>query len=128
MDARSLAGVDHVAVAEDTDQELLLPAQLSGSAELAQLARHGLVPICGARFTRKAYTVFCGETLVEVAVDSGILFGGGQELPLCEVEVELKQGSREDAARYAAKLAEEFGLTPEPKSKFRRALDLTIQN
>ena len=114
--------------AETVEEAIPELTQLSGSAELAQLAGHGLVPICGARFTRKAYTVFCGETLVEVAVDSGILFGGGQELPLCEVEVELKQGSREDAARYAAKLAEEFGLTPEPKSKFRRALDLTIQN
>ena len=69
-----------------------------------------------------------GITEDAATVDSGILFGGGQELPLCEVEVELKQGSREDAARYAAKLAEEFGLTPAPKSKFRRALDLTIQN
>ena len=107
---------------EDAIPELVLR---SGNPELAELASHGLVPICGARFRRKAYGVSYGETLVEVAVDSGILFGDGQEAPICEVEIELKQGSREDAARYATDLAEKFGLIPEPKSKFRRALELT---
>lgn len=110
---------------EDAIAEL---TRLSGCAELAQLALHGLVPICGARFTRKAYTVSCSETLVEVAVDSGILFGGEREAPICEVEVELKRGSREDAALYAASLAKQFGLVPERKSKFRRALNLTKQD
>lgn len=100
----------------------------SGWAELAELASHGLTAICGARFQRKAYTLSLGTTVVEIAVDSGALFGGGKEAPICEVEVELKEGSPEDALRCAASLAERFGLRPEPKSKFRRALELTIDN
>lgn len=98
--------------------------QLSGHAELAELAGHGLVPICGAQFVRKAYTVYSEDSIMEVAVDTGKLFGGEKEAPICEVEIELKKGSREDAIRYAASMAERFGLSPEPKSKFRRALAL----
>ena len=107
---------------EDAISEL---ARLSGCTELTELASHGLVAICGARFQRKAYTVSRGESLLEVAVDSGVLFGGSREAPICEVEVELKKGSPEDALSYAADLAKRFGLTAEPKSKFRRALQLT---
>lgn len=98
--------------------------KLSGHAELAALASHGLVPICGAKFVRQAYTLPSEGALVEVAVDAGKLFGGGRETPLCEVEIELLRGSREDAIRCAVFLAQRFGLTPEPKSKFRRALEL----
>ena len=63
--------------------------------------------------------------MVELALDRGILCGGKKEIPLCEVEVELKDGSKEAAAFFALELAKKYGLDPENKSKFRRALDLT---
>ena len=62
--------------------------------------------------------------VVEIALDRGVLLGGGREVPLCEVEVELKAGQPEAAVAFAENLAEEFGLRPERKSKFRRALAL----
>lgn len=98
--------------------------KLSGHEELAAIARGGLLPICGARFTRLAYTVTSGGAQLEVALDQGVLLGGGREQPLREVEVELKSGHPEEAVRYAKFLARKFGLTPERRSKFRRALDL----
>ena len=52
------------------------------------------------------------------------MLGGGQEIPLCEVEVELKSGDPETAVAFATALAQRFGLEPEKKSKFRRALAL----
>ena len=58
----------------------------------------------------------------------GILAGGGRQLPLCEVEVELKSGSREAAALYALSLAARHGLEQEPKSKFARAKALAQSN
>ena len=61
---------------------------------------------------------------VELALDTGCLLGGGRELPFTEVEVELKAGPESAAAAFAQALAAEFGLTPEPKSKYRRALEL----
>lgn len=98
--------------------------KLSGQDDLPILAAQGLVPICGARFTRLAKTLQAGDAEVEVALDSGVLLGGGLEMPLCEVEVELKSGPPQEAALYAQVIAQKFGLTPEKRSKFRRAYDL----
>ena len=98
--------------------------KLGGPAELLWLTEPGLVQVCAARFLRRAWTLDTGSCRVELALDRGALLGGGRELPLCELEVELISGSREDAAAYARMLAQRFSLEPEPKSKFRRALDL----
>ena len=57
-------------------------------------------------------------------LDSGVLMGGGRELPFREVEVELKSGSEAAVILYARQLSESFGLKIEGRSKFRRALEL----
>ena len=80
-----------------------------------------LVPVCGAKFVRRAALVRLPDCTVEVALDAGVLLGGGKERPLCEVEVEAKAGSEEAAAAFAQALAAEFGLSAERESKFRRA-------
>lgn len=92
--------------------------------ELLVLTAGGLEPICAARFTRRAALYhWCGTTL-EIALDSGVLLGGGREIPLSEVECELKSGSPEAVLAFGAGLVEQFGLTVQKKSKFRRALAL----
>ncbi len=91
---------------------------------LAQLTAEGLQEVCGARFTRHAASVTLGDTVVEIALDQGVLTGGGREQPLCEVEVELKSGNPETAIAFGMQLKKQYDLTPQKKSKFRRALDL----
>lgn len=98
--------------------------KLSGWEELAFLLKEPLYPTCGARFTRLAKTVTLPECTLELALDRGVLTGAGRELPLAEVEVELKTGSRAGADTFAAALATEFSLEVQPESKFRRALRL----
>ena len=98
--------------------------KLGAPADLQSLVQEGLFPVCGAKFTRIAKTVLLPECTVEVALDTGVLTGGGQTQPLCEVEVELKSGSPEACTAYAEQLAIRFGLEPEIHSKFRRALAL----
>ena len=98
--------------------------KLGCPAELAALASEGLVPICGARFTRKAGVLTFLECAVELALDQGVLFAGDQEIPLREIEVEQKSGSREAVNAFARQLADIYGLQPEEKSKFARALAL----
>lgn len=98
--------------------------KLSGIPELEALCAKGLPRVCGARFTRKAGLFTLRDCTVEIALDEGILLGGGKEIPLCELEVELKDGSREAADAFAAQLAEIYGLQVEPKSKFARAMAL----
>ena len=83
-----------------------------------------LVLSCGARFTRLAKTLEIPGALVELALDRGVLLGGGKELPFAEMEVELKEGSEEAAVSFAQALAEEHSLEPEHKSKHARAVAL----
>ncbi|MBE6916520.1 MAG: CYTH domain-containing protein [Ruminococcaceae bacterium] len=95
--------------------------QLFDAAEIEPIAFDGLQIVCGARFTRLAKTVELPGCTVELALDEGILFGGGREIPLCELEVELKDGSQDMLLRWATVLAARYGLAPEKKSKFKRA-------
>ena len=98
--------------------------KLSGMEELALLTQAGLTQVCGARFTRLAIPVTSGKSILELALDRGVLTGGGQEIPLFEVEAELKSGDPKDADLFGAWLQATFGLEPESRSKFRRALCL----
>jgi triphosphatase len=99
-------------------------SRLSGWPGLRTLAEQGLIPLCGARFTRLATTVTHQDCVVEIALDSGVLLGGGREVPLCELEIELKSGNETTAIRYANLFAGLFQLRIEPKSKFARAMAL----
>ena len=89
--------------------------------ELAALTAGGVHRVCGAQFDRTAITVTLEKCVVELALDQGVLQGGGTELPLCELEVELKSGSREEAFLYGKLLSARYGLETENLSKFARA-------
>ena len=109
---------------DDIHKAIDLLVGMGATKELLLLAAEGVVPVCGAKFTRQALELRHDGTEMELALDRGILLGGGREVPLCEVEVELKSGEPEKAVAFAETLAKEFGLQPENKSKFRRALAL----
>jgi len=98
--------------------------KLGAPEDLLSLTAQGVQPVCGARFTRRATQFKTGSSQVELALDKGELFSGNKVQPLCEIEVELKTGTREDALLFARLLASEYDLVQERKSKFRRALDL----
>ena len=98
--------------------------EMGAPADLTILAKEGLVHICGAKFTRLAKTITLPECTVEIALDKGILLGGGKTEPLCEAEVELKEGEKAACDTFAKELADRFGLVTEAKSKFARALAL----
>lgn len=95
--------------------------QLEAPEDFPELIRTGLIPVCGAKFNRTAITVVLEDAVVELALDTGVLTGGNQTQPLCEVEVELKAGSKEAADLFAAILANQYSLAREHKSKFCRA-------
>ena len=96
--------------------------------ELAALVSGGIVPSCGARFTRLAGRLELPGCIAELALDQGVLIGGGKELPFTEVELELKDGSQEVLVAFAADLADELGLKPEHKSKVSRARRVAADN
>lgn len=98
--------------------------KLGAPEDLLALTKDGVIAVCGARFTRQALKVSFGSSVLELALDSGILFAGERQEALCEVEAELKEGTREDAMAFGAVLAKAYGLTAEKTGKFRRALAL----
>lgn len=95
--------------------------QLFAKAGQELISFKKLTAVCGARFTRLAKTVELPGCTVEIALDEGVLIGGGREIPLCELEVELKAGAEAAAIQWAQHLAERFCLQEESQSKFRRA-------
>lgn len=106
---------------EDAINEL---CKLGAPEDLKILTAQGVRQVCGAKFHRIAKTVRLEEGVVELALDTGVLTGGAKEIPLCEVEVELKEGTVEMTRAFAMILAAKYGLIPEKRSKFRRALAL----
>ena len=98
--------------------------KLGGPEALLSLCAGGVNAVCGAKFTRQAKTLEIPGATLELALDRGKLLGGGQEMDLLEVEVELKAGADEAAIDFAGRLAEQYALVPENRSKYRRALGL----
>lgn len=99
--------------------------KLGAPRQLLACLATGVEPVCGARFTRRCLTIERNGALLELALDRGVLLGGGREEPLWEIEVELKSGPDAAALAFAQTLAETYDLQPEDRSKYRRALDLT---
>jgi inorganic triphosphatase YgiF len=95
--------------------------KLGAPAELPELAAKGLAPLCEAKFHRTTWDLFIGDAYIELALDKGVLIGGGKEEPFCEVEVELKEGDKEIVDAFGADLANACGLKKQPKSKYQRA-------
>ena len=104
--------------------ETAIPSLVEAGAPeaLTSLAAEGLTLSCGARFTRLAKSVASPGAVLELALDEGVLLGGGQELPFAEVEAELKEGSEEAVRAFADALAAEFALEEETRSKHARAM------
>ena len=110
--------------ATDLESGIAALLALGAPQELKTLATGGVVPVCGARFTRLAANVPTADGVAELALDKGVLLGGGTERPLCEVELELKSGSENALLDLAKTVAAAYDLNAERDSKFRRALAL----
>ena len=109
----------------DITKALIPLARMSGCLELLELASRGLIAVCGAKFTRQALDLEFEDFSVELAMDAGILYSGSRQIPLCELELELKSGSREAMEAYALQFAQKYALQPEPRSKYARASALS---
>jgi triphosphatase len=105
------------------EHNVSVPTDKAGTAPAPDLARHGGTPVgeairhalelkANAAFpplvvlyetdvTRLAATVRVAQSDIEIALDEGRIVAGGRSLPVCELEIELKQGRPEDAVQLA---------------------------
>ena len=109
-------------------QAVPLLCQAGAPMELMANTVSGVIEVCGARFTRLSLMLATGDGTAELALDEGVLLGGGREIPLMEVELEHKSGSEEETLRLAKYLAARYGLVSETRSKYARALAASAGN
>ncbi len=109
---------------EETEIGSAIPklCKLGAPEELLFLTAGDLCITSGARFTRLAKSISLPDATLELALDQGVLLGGGREAPFSEVEAELKEGSEDSVRAFAADLAARFALTEETRSKHARAM------
>jgi len=80
-----------------------------------------LQPIFTTNFKRQIWQLKLeDQTLIELALDQGEIKANNNTLPICEIELELKQGELESLLQFAQKLQQDVGLIPERASKALR--------
>ena len=72
-----------------------------------QEAAAGLKAVFETRVRRKVFRLQSGESEIELSIDKGKVEAGRKSSPLCEVELELKQGQAVDLFKLAKTLAQE---------------------
>ncbi len=75
-------------------------------------------------FLREAYTIRYAGCTCELAFDTGHISRRGRSAPICEIELEHKDGSTKDFHALAQLLQSTFALEPECRSKLMRMLHL----
>ena len=107
---------------EGTDVAAALPRLVEMGAPEELLEPVPLVCMWRADFARRAVLLrFDDGSAAELALDLGALYGPTHSLPLCELELELKEGEPAETLALLAALRERYDLKPQEKSKFARA-------
>lgn len=83
-----------------------------------------LVNVFDVIFTRKRIRVDYEQSILEIAFDHGVIVAGTESAPLCELEIELYSGVKEDLLAVGKKIEDKYGLIPELKTKFARGVEL----
>lgn len=119
-----MARREYVSKQKTLEKALPVLCRQSKLEELPALLAEGLVPICGARFKRITKEFDLDGCIVELAMDEGVLIGGGREVPFSEIEFEKKKGNRELLYDFGLAFAVTQHIQPLYESKFVRAMKL----
>ncbi len=96
----------------------LLPVEAS---EQIKVLNKSLQPVFQVDFERTLWNLTLPEeSLIELAFDRGFVKAGGKYEPVCEIELELKQGSKQMLFKLASELQEQLMVEPFDQSKAQR--------
>ncbi|WP_313655218.1 inorganic triphosphatase [Pantoea sp.] len=87
-----------------------------------------LQPLFTTHFQREVWLITTGNSEIEVAFDQGEVTAGELSEPLCEIELELKRGERQDLLAFAQELVALGGLRMGSLSKAARGYQLAQGN
>ena len=84
-------------------------------------------PVFTTKFVRHCWLLSggnLGSDLIELVLDQGEVIAGNQTSPICEIELELKQGDVESIQKVLRQLQAAIKLTPSDISKAARGYQL----
>jgi len=87
-----------------------------------------LQPLFTTHFQREVWLITSGNSDIEVSFDQGEVTAGELSEPLCEIELELKRGERQDLLAFAQDLVALGGLRMGNLSKAARGYQLAQGN
>ncbi|OCG12274.1 hypothetical protein A9G09_10005 [Gilliamella sp. wkB292] len=127
-DSQSIAGLHQRAEynidlpSPHLDITVLPKTALPKDCDINQLQNH-LKPLFSTNFKRQAWLILFANSEIEVALDQGEIESNGTKLPIQEVELEIKQGNKQDLINFAIELAR-FNLHLFSQSKAARGYRL----
>ncbi|OCG07784.1 hypothetical protein A9G13_06110 [Gilliamella sp. wkB178] len=130
-DGKAIAGLHeraefNVALVNSKPDLTVLPYQaLPANSDIEQL-QQALKPLFTTNFKRQAWLVAFANSEIEVALDQGEIKSNHQSQPILEVELEIKQGNKQDLLNFAIELSR-FHLHLFSQSKASRGYRL-LQN
>ncbi len=95
-----------------------------GKAMMELIGEEHLYSILEMNFIRRRFRVDYGNSIMELAIDTGDILTDCGEVPICELEIELFSGEQEDVAALGNILKEKYDLIPLDASKYARGLQL----
>lgn len=98
----------------------LFPAELDIDPDLQKAIK----PIFKTDFERHVWIKAIGESEIELVLDQGVIQNHENNIGLCEIELELKQGKVEDLFTFALQLAQRHPLVPCDINKAERGYHL----
>ena len=75
-------------------------------------------------FTRKRIRVDYGKSILELALDEGVIVAGVKSVQFRELEIEIYSGNKDDLLDIGKQIAAKYDLEPELKTKFARGTEL----
>ena len=83
-----------------------------------------LINVFDIIFTRNRIRIDYEQSILELALDEGVIVAGAKSIQLRELELEIYSGNKEDLLAVGKKIAGKYGLKPELKTKFTRGVEL----
>lgn len=101
-----------------------LPADIWPEGCDIEALQQQLNPLFSTHFVREKWVVTYKESEIEIAFDQGEVSAGALSEPLCEIELELKSGERDDLLAFASELTDMEGIRLGSLSKAARGYAL----
>lgn len=96
----------------------------AGKELLELLGNEELHSMLETHFLRRRLRVDLGQSIMEVAIDTGDIVTEVGNAPICELEIELFSGEQTDVETLGQVLSGKYDLTPLNDSKYARGLTL----